>query len=459
MNKILNKRPAFHYTNPNGWLNDPNGLIYHDGVFHLYYQHYPDEINWGPMHWGHALTKDFYTYETKQIALYPDKMGYIFSGSMVEDTNNSAGFGAGALVAVFTYHQDTMESQGIAYSLDHGDTFTKYSSNPIIQLENARDFRDPKVFWHQPISRWVMLVVAYDRVVFYTSDNLKEWERTGEFIPEEGFEGVLECPDLFRLKTNGNEETYDVLTVSVGEPSYGTKCYIGTFDGKVFSSIQKKHQWIDLGMDYYAAVTYNGISDQNNSVLAIGWQSNWYYARQMPADTWRGIMTIPRAYELIKKDGNILLTQKPYEEIDKLFGSVTTYQSDLKIPLKSPLAKLSIPLENEKKIEVFLEYVDEIVIITLDKVLGVIELDRSHTSFQNQHYLKKQTKALIDKNTADMLDIYLDYNTLDVFVSDGSSMTSLIFTENDATDVIYKGEQSQGIMIAYLNPLIDGKLN
>lgn len=451
MNKLSIKRPEFHYTNPSGWLNDPNGLIYHEGVFHIFYQHYPENINWGPMHWGHAVTKDFHVFENKQIALYPDELGTIFSGSMVCDTNNSAGFGEGALVAVFTYHQDTIESQGIAYSLDHGETFTKYDGNPIIQLEHAKDFRDPKVFWHQETKCWVMLLVAYDRVVFYISDNLKEWEKTGEFIPEEEFDGVLECPDVFRLNVNGDEEAYDVLTVSVGGPTFGMKCYIGEFDGKVFTATQKGYQCIDLGMDNYAAVTYNGISDQASRVVAIGWQNNWNYARQIPADTWRGIMTLPRVYGLRKQNESIILIQKPVEEIDALFENDVTYSSDLIIPLERPVARLKIPLEDEERIEITLEYAEQAVNITVDNVLGIIELDRSHTSFDDQHYMKKLTKALIDKDVADILNIYIDYNTLDLFVSDGSSMTSLVFTEGDATGIICKGQKSQWMKIAYCN--------
>ena len=207
-------RPQFHFTPAAHWMNDPNGLIYLNGKYHLFYQCYPEATVWGPMHWGHAVSTDLLHWKHLPIALYPDQLGWIFSGSAVIDTENTAGFGKNAMVAIYTYHNDEIwqhgdkkpQSQGIAYSLDEGTTWTKYEQNPVLKHSGEQDFRDPKVFWHKESSKWIMTLATGDRIKLYSSTNLKNWQFESQFKPEEKEDlGVWECPDLFPLTIDGEE--------------------------------------------------------------------------------------------------------------------------------------------------------------------------------------------------------------------------------------------------------------
>ncbi len=220
-------RPQYHFSPKKMWMNDPNGMVYHEGVYHLFYQYYPEDNVWGPMHWGHAVSKDLLRWEPKPIALYPDGHGYIFSGSAVVDKDNTSGFGTSEnppLVAIFTYHNAQAEkegrsdyqTQGIAYSTDNGETWTKYVANPVIRNAEEKDFRDPKVMWHEASGKWILTLVAGDHAQFYGSDNLKDWELLGKFGENQGAHGgVWECPDLFQLNVQGTEEKKWVLLISI----------------------------------------------------------------------------------------------------------------------------------------------------------------------------------------------------------------------------------------------------
>ncbi|MEL7146805.1 MAG: glycoside hydrolase family 32 protein, partial [Bacteroidota bacterium] len=220
-------RPYFHFTPPSQWMNDPNGMFYYEGEYHLFYQHYPDSNVWGPMHWGHAVSRDMIVWEHLPIALYPDSLGYIFSGSAVVDWKNSTGFGTAEqppIVAVYTYHdplgekagKTDFQSQGIAYSIDKGRTWTKYDANPVLPNQGVKDFRDPKVFWHQQSQRWIMTLAELDHISFYASENLIAWEKLSDFGLTYGSHGgVWECPDLFELTVEGTEESKWVLLVSI----------------------------------------------------------------------------------------------------------------------------------------------------------------------------------------------------------------------------------------------------
>lgn len=243
-------RPQFHFTPPANWMNDPNGMVYHNGEYHLFYQHNPDSTVWGPMHWGHAVSKDMISWEHLPIALYPDSLGTIFSGSAVVDVNNTSGLGTKenpAMVAIYTYHnadaeragRNDFQTQGIAFSLDNGRNWTKYKKNPVLPNPGIRDFRDPKVSWHEAGQKWIMTLAVADRISFYSSKNLKEWQHESDFGADIGAHGgVWECPDLFKMPVEGSNEEKWVLLVSInpGGPNGGsaTQYFVGDFDGKKF---------------------------------------------------------------------------------------------------------------------------------------------------------------------------------------------------------------------------------
>jgi fructan beta-fructosidase len=283
-------RPQYHFTPQTGWMNDPNGMVYYEGEYHLFYQHYPDSTVWGPMHWGHAVSQDLIHWQHLPVALYPDKLGYIFSGSAVVDWNNTSGLGtaeAPPMVAIYTYHDPggerqgriDFQTQGIAYSVDKGRTWTKYEKNPVLPNPGIRDFRDPKVSWNEVSKQWVMTLAVKDHIEFYGSPDLKKWSKLSEFGNTIGAHGgVWECPDLFSLKDGeGNSKWVLFVSINPGGPQGGsaTQYFIGNFDGKNFMPQDTLARWIDYGADNYAGVTWSDIPASDGRRLFIGWMSNW----------------------------------------------------------------------------------------------------------------------------------------------------------------------------------------
>ncbi|MDD6032362.1 MAG: glycoside hydrolase family 32 protein [Oscillospiraceae bacterium] len=317
---IRDFRPELHFSPKTGWTNDPNGLVYENGRYHLFYQHNPDDTVWGPMHWGHASSADLLHWEHHPIVMAPDELGMIFSGSAVCDIENTAGFGKDGktpIVAMFTHHHhtetgDDYEQQSIAYSLDDGMTFTMYEGNPVIP-SRMRDFRDPKVFRNEQKGCWGMVLAAGDRVHFYASKDLKSWEKTGEFGPEGNYsEGVWECPDLFPLEVSG--ETRWVLMVSMGpnEANHGGRVqyFIGAFDGDTFTPDGRftAPEFIDSGFDNYAAVTYYNTDER----ILVGWGDNPVYAGDTPTNEFCCVMTAPRVLSLVDTPlGGVRLAGRP----------------------------------------------------------------------------------------------------------------------------------------------------
>jgi len=358
-------RPNFHFTPKKGWMNDPNGMFYKNGYYHLYYQHYPDSNVWGPMHWGHAISTDMITWTEKPIALYPDEKGYIFSGSAIVDEKNTSGFGTlqnPPVVAMFTYHDMKKEkagdinfqSQGIAYSLNEGLTWTKYELNPVIKNPNSRDFRDPKITWDAIHQQWLMVLAAGNKVHFYISKNLKEWEKQSEFGNGIGAHGgVWECPDFFPIIVEGSDDFKWVLLQSInpGGPNGGsaTQYFVGDFDGKKFTIDdsflndvkEQKGLWIDYGRDNYAGVTWSNISDIDGRKLFMGWMSNWDYAQKVPTEKWRSSMTIPRELSLIKEEGHYRVSFQPVREL-KNYISKTIKKESLKIDKETVITDKSL---------------------------------------------------------------------------------------------------------------------
>jgi fructan beta-fructosidase len=329
-------RPQVHFSPKTSWMNDPNGLVYFQGVYHLFFQFYPDSTVWGPMHWGHAVSKDLVHWKQVAIALYPDSLGYIFSGSAVVDADNKSGFASSGkipLVAVFTQHDPAGEKEGtnqfqnqsIAYSLDNGDHWTKYAGNPVLRTPGLKDFRDPKVSWYPEQNKWIMVLAAGDCVMFYSSKNLKNWEKETEFGARIGAHGgVWECPDLLPFIIDGKKIWLLIININPGgiQGGSGTQYFIGNFDGHQFTSSDTITRWADYGPDNYAGVTF---SNTGKEKIFLGWMSNWAYGTKVPTVKWRSAMTIPRTLGLKKIGEHYFTTMMPVSALEKLVIKTASY--------------------------------------------------------------------------------------------------------------------------------------
>lgn len=460
-------RPNFHFTPKANWMNDPNGMFYLDGVYHLFFQYYPDGNKWGPMHWGHATSTDLVSWKEQPIALYPDELGYIFSGSAVVDRNNTSGFGDGTnvpIVAIFTYHDPIkekegkidVETQGVAYSLDNGKSWTKYENNPVLDNPGIRDFRDPKVIWDEEHQKWVMALAAHDRTQFYGSKNLKDWEFLSEFGAGTGAHGgVWECPDFFPMHVDGTSETKWVLLQSLnpGGPNggSGTQYFIGDFDGKTFKMdpsfseqlSTKKAIWIDYGKDNYAGVTWDNVPDGKR--FFIGWMSNWLYAQEVPTETWRSSMTLPRELKLIFSNGTYKLLSSPIGKLKNLYGQ-TIVKKDIVFKKKTVLLdsgnldlsrlvidielkemkddKYTFTVENDKGNQLFFGIDNKDKYIFIDrKKSGKIDFSEAFSS--------KISRLPLNQNYETInLKLVFDKTSLEIFLNGGEmAMTELFFPE------------------------------
>lgn len=470
-------RPQFHFSPEEKWMNDPNGLVYHQGVYHLFYQYYPDDIVWGPMHWGHAVSKDMMHWEHKPIALYPDKHGYIFSGSAVVDTNNTSGLGTKenpALVAIFTYHlmegetagRVDYQTQGIAFSLDNGDTWEVYKNNPVIpNTTGIKDFRDPKVFWNEQTNEWTMLLVAGDHLQIWSSPNLINWTSESEFGKNQGAHGgVWECPDLFKLPVEGGVGEKWVLFISVnpGAPNggSGTQYFIGDFDGKTFTSDQEENKWVDWGTDNYAGVTYN--NTPNDKRLFIGWMSNWEYARDTPTKTWRSAMTLPRTLGLKKYNGTISLYSKPIAAVTSL-ATPKLKESNVLVSAGNPVA---FENENYNASEVYFTAVGDDFLVAFENAVGdsltlhfdkqkdVFTLNRSasgRVDFQKS-FANDQQMPMTDL-VGEALDvrIFMDWSSIEIFINGGQhTLTAQVFPNEFYTTMKFENKENEKMEIKSL---------
>jgi fructan beta-fructosidase len=457
-------RPQFHFTPQSNWMNDPNGMVYYRGEYHLFYQHYPDSTIWGPMHWGHAVSKDLIHWEHLPIALYPDSLGYIYSGSAVIDWKNTTGFGSldnPAMVAIYTYHniqgeregRNDFQSQGIAYSIDNGRTWKKNAQNPVLTNSGIRDFRDPKVFWHKKTQKWIMILAAHDRVKLYSSVNLKEWVYESDFGMEIGAHGgVWECPDLFPLKKEGSVESKWVMLVSINPGGLnggsGTQYFIGDFDGKSFVPDLEETRWLDYGKDNYAGVTWSDIPEEDGRRLFIGWMSNWIYAEKVPTKSWRSAMTLPREIRLVNDGNHLSIRTLLVKEFDGLKNSliklndklitgeleINTHGLNLNSceidlvfkpqegSLNGHTTSFGVMLENDVSEELKLGY---------NMLSKQIFINRSKTSseFKDTNYLSEDIAPYIFNEEIKM-KIILDASSVEVFVDDGKlTMTNVLFPE------------------------------
>ena len=463
-------RPQFHFSPKEKWMNDPNGMFFYEGEYHLFYQYFPDSIKWGPMHWGHAVSTDMVHWEHLPIALYPDSLGYIFSGSAVVDWNNTSGFGQNGpppIIAIYTYHEPKGEKagrkdfqyQGIAYSNDKGRTWTKYAQNPVVPNPgNIKDFRDPKVVWHPESSQWIMALAVLDHAEFWGSKDLKSWAKRSEWGKEYGnHDGVWECPDLFPMKVEGTGEKKWILLQSLnpGKPlgGSGTQYFVGDFDGTQFTLdedfkqnvLNGKAVWFDHGRDNYAGVTWSGIPEKDGRTLWLGWMSNWQYAQEVPTREWRSAMTLPKALTLKKTEFGYRLFAQPVAELAALRGkahtiAATTIEGTLDLtqelgfsPKQSEfILELELPAEGAVDCGIELSNnMGEKYRIGFDAGKNLFYGDRTQSgdfSFSKKFAGKAYSDPRLSKSKTLKLHVFLDASSMELFADDGAlCMTELFF--------------------------------
>ena len=469
-------RPKIHFTPRQGWMNDPNGMVFHNGVYHLFYQHNPDASVWGPMHWGHAVSKDMIDWKHEPIAIYPDSLGTIFSGSAVVDLNNTSGLapkGKVPLVAVFTYHNQALadkgrndfQTQGIAYSIDNGATWQKYKGNPVLKNPGIRDFRDPKVMWHAATGRWIMTLAVLDRIHFYSSPNLKDWKKESEFGKDAGAHGgVWECPDLFPMQIEGKTIWTLLVNLNPGGPNKGsaTQYFLGSFDGHRFSPLSTQTQWLDYGPDEYAGVTWSNTGSRR---LFIGWMSNWMYANQVPTETWRSACTIPRELRLVKLGAGYRLASMPVSELNKYnqkaivynypnvskglsLGPASTAALPCRIDLDMSLETFAFTIFNENEEEVKVGY---------DKQTGNYFIDRTRAgkSYFHKEFAARHTSPRLTSSKKLRMTLIIDVASVELFADGGlTTMTSVFFPTISFNKLSFQSDVSPvSISYAALKPL------
>ena len=478
-------RPHFHFTPKQNWINDPNGMFFYNGYYHLYYQYHPEGNKWGPMHWGHAISVDLITWREQPIALYPDELGYIFSGSAVVDVDNTSGFGIegqSPVVAIYTSHDPKkekiesidVETQSIAFSLDEGLTWTKYEGNPVIKNPGIRDFRDPKVIWDTVNNQWILTLAASQKTMFYTSENLKDWEFASEFGEGIGnHEGVWECPDLFPMVVEGSEDIKWVHIVSIGSGGTNggsaTQYFVGDFDGKQFTvdtefeaAMQNQHDfWVDYGKDNYAGVTWANIPNSDGRKIFIGWMSNWQYANEVPTETWRGSMTIARELKLIKED-TYRLTILPVQEVQnyrtvkfkkervqidegiKLIDSesIDLTRSEINFKIADISDKsFSMEVKNDK---------GEAVSFGYDKAKRSFYIDRSQagrTDFSENFGNAISWAPRTSKENKLTAKILLDKTSIELFFDEGKTVMTEIFFPTEPFNVLIAETSDQDLAL------------
>lgn len=463
-------RPQVHFSPKSKWMNDPNGMVYHKGVYHLFYQHYPDSTVWGPMHWAHAISKDLVHFQHRPIALYPDSLGYIFSGSAVMDVDNTSGFGRDGkvpMIAIFTHHNPKSEKDGsivyqnqsIAYSLDEGQTWTKYAGNPVLKNPGIRDFRDPKVTWYEEGKKWIMTLATQDRITFYSSKDLKNWTKESEFGKEVGAHGgVWECPDLFALDHNGENIWVLLVSINPGGPNGGsaTQYFIGHFDGSTFTPFQTDTRWIDYGTDNYAGVTWSNTGDRK---IFIGWMNNWQYAKVVPTQQWRGAATIARDLYLEKIDDKYFVVSGPVKELAAIQTNPVVLKniSVADYDLAAKTGKLHGPYQLSLVSDVIQPYTihfsnaaGEKLVVGYDKANNNYFIDRTQSgniSFERGFAAKHIAPRIRTGEKTDLM-LLVDNASVELFADGGLTvMTDIFFPSTPYTKIQV---QSDGMVVKEL---------
>ncbi|WML28231.1 glycoside hydrolase family 32 protein [Neobacillus sp. OS1-33] len=466
-------RPQFHFSPEEKWMNDPNGMVFFNDEYHLFYQYHPFGTTWGPMHWGHAVSKDLIHWKQLPIGLYPDEHGAIFSGSAIVDWNNTSGFfqdGPG-LVAIYTSADNYPDSdrprqrQSLAYSNDNGRTWIKYEGNPILSDVNITDYRDPKVFWHDETNKWVMVLATGQSVTIYTSANLKDWEFASEFGNKAGsHEGVWECPDLFRLPVDGDKNKQKwVMFVSIGDnhdfkEGSRTQYFVGQFDGTTFVNDNSDETilWMDHGRDNYAGVSWSDIPAEDGKRIYIGWMSNWRYANQVPTEEWRSAMTLPRELSLTSSKEGVRLVQRVVPEINSIRKGTEVFQ-DLTIGknqpaifnLFSPLMEVNIELKKQTSNSfgiVLQSSDDEKTVIRYDVEMEKLFVDRTEAGDNSfsESFAAVQEAFLKMENNKINLQIFIDASSIEVFAEDGKvAFTSLIFPKKPYEQLVLFSDEGK----------------
>ncbi len=405
-------RPRVHFTPARNWMNDPNGLLFYKGKYHLFYQHNPSGILWGNMSWGHAVSTDLFTWEHLPVAIPCTDTAGMFSGSAVVDHKNTSGLGTienPPMVAIYTVHQndESNQSQHIAFSLDEGVTWTKYEGNPVLDL-GMKDFRDPKVTWQEATQSWLMTVAKPQefKIAFFTSQDLINWSHLSDFGPLGATGGIWECPDLFPLHIE-NGETKWALIVSLNPGGIaggsGAQYFVGNWNGKEFTTTQKKTLWIDYGRDNYAGVTFGDAP--NNRKIFIGWMCNWDYASKLPSPIWRTSMTTPRELQLLTIGDEIRLTSNPIAELKTEHDYSFAISADKN-------ATITIGDELKK------------VLITFDAATKIVSLDRSSAWYPELEDRIQSTPPIELQEFT--IRLVLDHGSVELFIPEaGFALTSL----------------------------------
>jgi sucrose-6-phosphate hydrolase SacC (GH32 family) len=456
-------RPVYHHTPLYGWMNDPNGMFWKDGAWHLCFQHNPYGSKWQNLTWGHSVSHDLMHWTQEPSVLEPDGLGSVFSGSAVVDHANTAGFGAGAVVALFT-SAGKSQVQSLAYSTDGGATFTRYAGNPVIVTE--QEARDPKIFWNERLGKWnLILAHALDReMLIYSSPDLKTWSFESAFGRGYGCQkGVWECPDLFELPVRGTNEKRWVLICNInpGGPFGGSAAqyFIGDFDGHRFvcDTHPDETLWMDYGKDHYAAVTWSDAPD--NRRTAIAWMSNWQYADAVPTLQFRSANTLPRDLELFRaSDGTLRLAAKPAKEVERLRRGETGFPA---AALSASPIVCTLPTEANGVCEIDLAldfgHARKINLVLSNEAGESVEMTcDAHDAKRKKFIMYRQQSGATDfsldfpaTTVAPMpragrkctLRIFLDRCSIEVFGDNGEfAMTDLVFPASPYTSLILSAE-------------------
>lgn len=445
-------RPQFHFSPYVNWTNDPNGLVYVNSAYHLFYQYNPFGNVWGHMSWGHAVSYDLVHWQHLPVAIPEEKGVMIFSGSCVYDKNNTSGFGKKGkepMVAIYTGHTDANQSQYLAYSLDDGKTWTKYAKNPVLDL-HKKDFRDPKVFWYNETKNWIMAVVLPQehKVQFYASKNLLQWNLLSEFGPAGDTQGIWECPDLFQANIDGTADKKWVLTMSIGDVST-MQYFVGEFDGTTFHNENPptKIYRPDYGPDYYAAIAYNNLPLAQQPTM-IGWCNNWNYANDIPTMPWKSAFSLPRNISIKKTNDGWILIQRSIKTLEQLRSPLMTSKNfnvngTTKLDVKSNQFEMRLNLHAIPngtagvRLSVGNNHYCE---IGYDVTKQKLYIDRDKTAQQsfNKKFpeMSHYETTLLPKGNNVELHIYFDNSIVEVFANDGEAvMTAQIFPDKDENGI------------------------